>query len=160
MVVESMEIDEPVFVTRPVPPLAQPIMSYLKDGSLPKEEVSARQIQRRAKAYTIINGELYKRSVTNILQQCVEPAEGQEILRDIHQGECGHHASSRTLVGKAFQHGFYWPSALQEAEDVVRKCNGCQSEVVGAGTRSVRRGGSRFDQDLFIDFLFVFLIRV
>ncbi|XP_024310613.1 uncharacterized protein LOC104584890 isoform X1 [Brachypodium distachyon] len=129
MAVEPMEIDEPdepIFTTRPVPAWAQPIMSYLKDGSLLEEEVSARQIQRRAKAYTIINGELYKRSVTNVLQRCVEPEEGQEILRDIHQGECGHHASSRMLVGKAFRHGFYWPSALQEAEDIVRKCNGCQ----------------------------------
>ncbi|XP_024313455.1 uncharacterized protein LOC112270039 [Brachypodium distachyon] len=129
MAVEPMEVDipdEPVFATRPVPAWAQPIMSYLKYGSLPEEEVSARQIQRRAKAYTIINGELYKKSVTNVLQRCVEPAEGHEILRDIHQGECGHHASSRTLVDKAFWHGFYWPSALQEAEDMVRKCNDCQ----------------------------------
>ncbi|XP_024315649.1 uncharacterized protein LOC112271007, partial [Brachypodium distachyon] len=129
MAVEPMEIDEPdepIFTTRPVPAWAQPIVSYLKDGNLPEEEVLARQIQRRVKAYTIINGELYKRSVTNDVQRCVEPKEGQEILRDIHQGECGHHASSRTLVGKAFRHGFYWPSALQEAEDIVRKCNGCQ----------------------------------
>lgn len=129
MAVEPMDIDvpdEPIFTTRSVPAWAQPIMSYLKDGNLPEEEVLARRIQRRAKAYTIINGELYKRSVTNVLQRCVEPEEGQEILRDIHQGECGHHACSRTLVGKAFRHGFYWPSALQEAEDIVRKCNGCQ----------------------------------
>src|SRR5664279_6306780 len=102
------------------------MMSYMMDGSLPSEEVSARQIQRRAKAFTIINGEMHKRSVTNVLQRCVEPEEGQEILRDIHQGECGHHASSRALVAKAFRYGFYWPSALQEAEDIVRKCNGCQ----------------------------------
>ncbi|XP_010236443.1 uncharacterized protein LOC104584041 [Brachypodium distachyon] len=35
MAVEPMEIDELVFVTRPVPAWAQPIMSYLKDGNLP-----------------------------------------------------------------------------------------------------------------------------
>ncbi|XP_014751412.1 uncharacterized protein LOC106865609 [Brachypodium distachyon] len=80
MAIEPMEIDEPVFMTRPVPVWAQPIMSYIKDESLPEDEVSARQVQRRAKAYTIINGELYKRSVTNMLQRCVEPEEGQEIL--------------------------------------------------------------------------------
>ncbi|XP_010229946.1 uncharacterized protein LOC104582245 [Brachypodium distachyon] len=60
--------EEPTFTTRPVPAWVQPIMSYLNDGSLPTEEVSARQIQRRAKAYTIINGELYKRSVTSVLR--------------------------------------------------------------------------------------------
>ena len=96
------------------------------DGSLPSNEVEARQVQRRSKAYTIINQELYKRSVTEVLQRCVEPREGQEMLLEIHQGECGHHASSRALVAKVFRRGFYWPSALNQAEDIVRKCQGCQ----------------------------------
>ena len=95
MSVEAMEIDEPVLGVRPVPVWAQPIMSYMVEGSLPGDEVSARQIQRRSKAFIIINSELYKRSATTLLQRCVEPEDGQEILRDIHQGECGHHASSR-----------------------------------------------------------------
>ena len=101
-------------------------MTFMLNGSLPSNEVSARQIQRRSKSFTIINRELYKRSVTTVLQRCVEPEEGEKILRDIHQGECGHHASSRAIVAKAFRYGFYWPSALQQAEDIVRKCEGCQ----------------------------------
>jgi hypothetical protein len=99
----------------------------LVSGELLEPEDLARRIQRKAKSYTIINGELYKRSVTGVLQRCVELAGGQEILRDIHQGECGHHASSRALVAKAFRHGFYWPTALENGKDLVRKCNGCQS---------------------------------
>lgn len=73
MTVEPMEVDEAVFATRPVPGWAQPIMSYMMDGSLPSDEVSARQVQRRSKAYTIINRELYKRSATTVVQRCVEP---------------------------------------------------------------------------------------
>jgi hypothetical protein len=57
--------------------------------------------------YTIINSELYKCSVSGVFQKCIEPEEGIELLREIHQGECGHHASSRALVAKAFHHGFY-----------------------------------------------------
>ena len=83
-------------------------------------------MQRRAKAYTIINMELYKRSVTMVLQRCVDPEEGREMLLEIHQGECGHHACSRALVAKVFRHGFYWPNALEHAEDIVWKCQGCQ----------------------------------
>ena len=67
MSVEAMEIDEPAPGVRPVPVWAQPIMRYLVEGSLPSEEVSARQIQRRSKAFTIINRELYKRSSTTVL---------------------------------------------------------------------------------------------
>ncbi|KAM0908399.1 hypothetical protein ACQ4PT_015494 [Festuca glaucescens] len=111
---------------RSVPSWAQEFLSYLADGELPEDRVLARQIERRAKAYTIINHQLYKRSVSGIFQQCVEPAEGIELLREIHQGQCGHHASSRAIVGKAFRHGFYRPTALKDAENMVRACNGCQ----------------------------------
>ena len=102
-----MEIDEDEFPARAIPTWALAIFQFLKDGTLPTEEVLSRQTQRRAKAYMIINSELYKRSVTNVLQRCVDPEKGLDILRDIHQGECGHHASSRAMVAKAFRHGFY-----------------------------------------------------
>ena len=92
---------------------------------MPEDPTEARHMQRRAKAYTIINMELYKRSVTMVLQRCVDPEEGREMLLEIHQGECGHHACSRAFVAKVFRHGFYWPSALEQAEDIVRKCQGC-----------------------------------
>jgi hypothetical protein len=126
MMVDHMEIDAPVFLVREAPTWVKPIKEFLVNGSLPADENESRRIQRRSKAYTIINGEMYKRSVTGVLQRCVEPKEGKEMLLEIHQGECGHHASSRALVAKVFRHGFYWPTALEDAEDLVRKCNGCQ----------------------------------
>jgi transposase InsO family protein len=30
------------------------------------------------------------------------------------------------LVGKAFRHGFYWPTALQDAIELVKTCKACQ----------------------------------
>jgi hypothetical protein len=55
----------------------------------------------------VLQGKIYKRSITGILQRCVTPQEGQEILKDIHAGVCGHHASSRAIAAKAFHAGFY-----------------------------------------------------
>jgi hypothetical protein len=72
-----------------------------------QDEAEATRLQHRPQAYTIINNELYKRSVSGIFQKCIEPEEGKELLKEIHQGECGHHASFRALVAKAFRHGFY-----------------------------------------------------
>src|SRR3954454_18058566 len=95
------------------------MMAYLGEGILPEDETQARKLQRKSKSYTIINGEVYRRSVTGVLQRCVEPAAGQEILLDVHQGECGHHVSSRALVAKVFRHGCYWPSTLDDAESIV-----------------------------------------
>jgi transcription antitermination factor NusG len=110
--VEMMEIDQAVSTVREVPSWARPIMDFLVDGQAPVNETEAHRVTRRSKRYTIINKEIYKRSATGVLQRCVESAEGLEMLREIHQGECGHHASSRALVAKVFQHGFYWPTAL------------------------------------------------
>jgi hypothetical protein len=107
VLVEVMEIDQVVFTVREVRSWARPIMDFLVDGQVLADETEARRVMRRPKGYTIINKEIYKRSATGVLQRCVESAEGQEMLREIHQGECGHHASSRALVSKVFRHGFY-----------------------------------------------------
>jgi hypothetical protein len=51
---------------------------------------------------------------------------GQEILKDIHAGVCGHHASSRAIAAKAFRAGFYWLTAIEDTKDIVRKCEAYQ----------------------------------
>jgi hypothetical protein len=58
--------------------------------------------------------------------KCVPRQEAKDILDEIHKGVCGNHASSRTLVSKAFRRAFYWPTALGDAEELVRRCQGCQ----------------------------------
>jgi hypothetical protein len=58
--------------------------------------------------------------------KCVPREEGKGILKEIHKGICGNHASSRTLVSKVFRQAFYWPTALGDAEELVRRCQGCQ----------------------------------
>jgi hypothetical protein len=115
-----------VFHIREIPSWAEPFSNYLITGDLPQYKAEARRLQHRAQAYTIINSELYKRSVSGIFQKCIEPEEGLELLREIHQGECGHHASSRALVATAFHHGFYWPTALKDIDQLVKHCNDCQ----------------------------------
>jgi hypothetical protein len=55
-----------VFHIREIPSWAEPFSNYLITGDLPQDEAEARRIQRRAGSYTIINSELYKRSVSGI----------------------------------------------------------------------------------------------
>src|SRR3954465_3204725 len=115
-----------VMVVVSAPSWAQPIRDFLVDGVLPEDSTEARQISRRSGAYTIINNELVRKSATGVFQRCLEEDRGLELLRDIHQGECGHHASSKAIVSKAFRHGFYWPAAHEAAERLVKYCKGCQ----------------------------------
>jgi hypothetical protein len=58
--------------------------------------------------------------------KCVPRQEGKDILEEIHKGVCGNHASSRTLVSKAFRRAFYWHTTLGDAEELIRRCQGCQ----------------------------------
>ena len=47
-------------------------------------------------------------------------------MREIHEGDCDHHTGSKSLVAKAFRHGFYWLMAHANAEDLVKRYDGCQ----------------------------------
>jgi hypothetical protein len=67
-----------------------------------------------------------KNAKEEVLMKCITQEAGIELLEEIHSGTCGNHAASWTLVGKAFQAGFQWPSALADAEKLVRHCDGCQ----------------------------------
>jgi ribonuclease HI len=102
------------------------IRDYLKENILPEDHVSAERIVRLAKRHTVVEGDLYRCGANDILMRGITPEEGGELLTEIHGGECGSHSSSRTLVGKAFQHGFYWPTALQDATEMVKSCKACQ----------------------------------
>jgi hypothetical protein len=102
------------------------IRDYLKENVLPEDHMSAERIVRLAKRYTLVEGDLYRRGANGVLMRCITQEEGRELLAEIHGGECGSHSSSRTLVGKAFRHGFYWPTALQDAAELVKSCKACQ----------------------------------
>ena len=57
-----------------------PYLAYMTQGKLPEDAPLARQITRRSKSMTIVNGELHHRSITGAFQHCVSPEEGCEIL--------------------------------------------------------------------------------
>jgi len=105
-----------------------PFLDCLIRCELPEDRSEARRIARRAKSYIIYgeSNELCRRSPTGILQRCITIEEGRKLLEDLHSGACGHHAAPQTLVGNAFRQGFYWPTAVADAIELVRSCHGCQ----------------------------------
>ena len=74
---------------------------------LAENEEEAERVARQATAYCIQDGELYRKRPNGMSLCCISREQGKELLADIHGGDCGHHSSSRTLVGKAFHSGFY-----------------------------------------------------
>nr|CAE02825.1 OSJNBa0043A12.30 [Oryza sativa Japonica Group] len=102
------------------------IQAYLTDKTLPEDREGSERVRRISKRYVLVEGTLYRRAANGILLKCIPREQGVELLADIHEGECGAHSASRTLVGKAFRQGFYWPTALNDAVDLVRRCRACQ----------------------------------
>jgi hypothetical protein len=86
----------------------QPFNDYIHEQKVPTDKNLAEQIIRRAKSYVLAGDKLYRQGATSgILMKCVPREEGKDILEEIHKGVCGNHASSRTLVSKAFLRTFY-----------------------------------------------------
>jgi hypothetical protein len=104
-----------------VPAWTQVFIDYIKEHKLPADKGEAAQVVRRSKNYVLVSDQLYRRGASfNVLLKCITAEEGKELLNEIHSGCCGNHAVSRTLVRKAFRSGFYWLTALKDAEDLVR----------------------------------------
>ena len=105
------------------PAWTKPFLKFLIHGALPQDIDEARRIIRRSKGFTIINKQLYKRSISQILQKCIDEEDGKALLLEIHEGICGHQASSHALIAKSFVAGFYWPTAVKNAEEIVKHCS-------------------------------------
>jgi hypothetical protein len=58
--------------------------------------------------------------------KCVAPEEGRVILHDIHAGVYGSHACTKSLVGKTYWQGFFWPTSMSDVDSIICHCEGYQ----------------------------------
>jgi hypothetical protein len=104
-----------------------PFIKYLSNGSGFQDKTENKCLIRRSRNYILVNGRLMcKNTNSEVLLKCITQDDGIKLLDDIHAGSCDSHIASRTLVGKAFQAGFYWSSAIADTEKLVQRCEGCQ----------------------------------
>jgi ribonuclease HI len=105
----------------------QPFIDYLSEQKVPSDKNSAEQLIRRTKSSILVEDKPYRQGTySRVVTKCVPREEGKGILEEIHKGVCDNHASSHTLLSKAFRRAFYWPTALGDAEELVTRCQGCQ----------------------------------
>ena len=88
--------------------------------------MEAEHIICRSRSYAVVGNELYHKSPSGVLMRCISEGDDRQLLQEIHSGICGNHAASRTLVGKAYRQGYFWPTAVTDADSIVRVCEGCQ----------------------------------
>ena len=103
-----------------------PIVSYLKDGKLPKGKDEARKLRVRAARYVLIDEVLYKRGFSQPYLRYLTPDEANYVLREIHERACGNHSGARSLIHKVVRAGYYWPTVQADAKAYVKVCDQCQ----------------------------------
>ncbi|GKC74429.1 reverse transcriptase domain-containing protein [Tanacetum coccineum] len=103
-----------------------PIHEYLAEGILPTETDRARAVRRKSQRFAVINGILYKKSFLGPWLRCVGPLQANYVLREIHEGSCSMHAGTRSVVSKALQIGYYWPTMHKDARTLIWACKDCQ----------------------------------
>jgi len=95
-------------------------IKYLTTTVVPTDKTEMERLIHCSKHYVLIDGKLMQKNAKEeLLQKCISQDEGKKLLLKIHAGSCGNHAASRNLIGKAFRAGFYWPSAVADAEALV-----------------------------------------
>jgi hypothetical protein len=106
-------------------------IDFIRDQRLPAgvcvKSIVAARVMRRSKGVVLVDNKLYRRGArSGVHIKCVTGEDDYDILREIHEGVCGNHEASRTLVGKAYRASFWWPTAVSDVEELVRRCQNCQ----------------------------------
>ena len=112
-----------------VPSWMDTIWDYINDGTLPDDPKEAAKIRARASRFTNHKGRLYKRGFFTPFLKCIAGEDTEYVLREVHEGICGNHIGARTLAGKVLRQGYYWPTILKDATDLVKKCRICQEHA-------------------------------
>ncbi|KAL0443930.1 UNVERIFIED_CONTAM: hypothetical protein Slati_2115700 [Sesamum latifolium] len=77
----------------------------------------------------MIDRELYNRGFSQPFLKCLTPDEGNYVLREIYEVICGNHIGGNTLARKTLRQGFFWPSMLLDAHELVKCCRACQEHA-------------------------------
>jgi hypothetical protein len=103
-----------------------PIKAYLDNQPILDDNAKIECITRKSRMYHIIDGVLYRQGANDMMMKCISKDEASQLFRDIHSGVYGAYSSWHSIVGKAFRDGFYWPTAKDDAMEIITKCKECQ----------------------------------
>ncbi|XP_057760018.1 uncharacterized protein LOC130980342 [Arachis stenosperma] len=87
------------------PSWMDPITSFLENDKLPDDEKDATKLRREAAKYAIIQGQLFKKGLNQPLLKCLHPDQTNYVLREVHEGCCGHHIGGKALARKLIRAG-------------------------------------------------------
>ncbi|XP_019439584.1 PREDICTED: uncharacterized protein LOC109345170 [Lupinus angustifolius] len=103
-----------------------PFIRYILHGTTPPDMKEKQRFLRCSSWYTLLRGTLYRQGFTAPLLTCLGPDRADYVLREVHEGSCGHHLGAASLAKKVLRAGYYWPTIEKDAANLTRKCTRCQ----------------------------------
>ncbi|XP_025669999.1 uncharacterized protein [Arachis hypogaea] len=73
-------------LTKIGPSWMDPITDFLENGKLPEDEKEAKALRMEVARYAIIQGQLFKKGLSQPLLKCLHPDQTDYVLREVHEG--------------------------------------------------------------------------
>jgi ribonuclease HI len=102
------------------------ITLYLQGHYHSSDINEAKHLKHRSRDFALLEGQLYKKGISQPMLKCVTETEGIQILSEVHSRTCGSHSGPRALAAKVIRQGFYWSAIICAANRVARSCEACQ----------------------------------
>jgi hypothetical protein len=80
-----------------------PITLYLQGYYHPTDRNEAKRLKHRSKDFAIVEGQLYKKGISQPMLKCITETEGIELLHEVHSRTCGSHLGPRALAAKVIR---------------------------------------------------------
>ncbi|XP_019414570.1 PREDICTED: uncharacterized protein LOC109326333 [Lupinus angustifolius] len=103
-----------------------PFIRYIIHDTVPLDTKEKQRFLRCSSWYTLLRGTLYRQGFTAPLLKCLGPEQADYVLREVHEGSCGHHLGAASPTKKVLRAGYYWPTMEKDATNLTRKCTCCQ----------------------------------
>ncbi|XP_042460188.1 uncharacterized protein LOC122043646 [Zingiber officinale] len=76
------------------------LIEFLQVGVTLVDQEEACLLKKRARQFTLVEDQLYKRVFSRALLKCVGPEDAEYILKEVHQGSCGDHPGNHSMARK------------------------------------------------------------
>ena len=101
------------------------VYNYLLYKQLSDDIPTSILIKQKADKYFMKNNQLYRRSFQGKVMKCLGPNEAEEVLREVHAGDCGSHSGGRRLLEQLVFVVYFWPTMETNSMVFVRCCETC-----------------------------------
>jgi hypothetical protein len=99
-----------------------PLMECIRNLS----KITNKKLKRQILKYTLLDDDLYRRTIDDVLVKCLGDEQAKEAVREVHDGICGAHQSAYKMKWLLRRAGFYWPTMVDDCIKYEKGCEVCQ----------------------------------